>query len=161
MNRPFTIEVVHQHVWNPDFIRPFPLLTPYSASKWAVRGFTQGCAMEWGELTTLSLQMHICLTNLGIPGFSRSIWNPSCKLEYLSITSPRWNLTHHVAFDWRYFDMDIMSLERLCSVSLAQIQSGESYGKLMRYFILRVLSQNPAALSVGFNLNGEASDEYP
>ncbi|KAK9896972.1 NAD(P)-binding protein [Cystobasidium minutum MCA 4210] len=29
--------------------KPFPLLTPYSASKWAVRGFTQGCAMEWGR----------------------------------------------------------------------------------------------------------------
>lgn len=29
--------------------KPFALLTPYSASKWAVRGFTQGAAMEWGK----------------------------------------------------------------------------------------------------------------
>lgn len=27
--------------------RPFATLTPYSASKWAIRGFTQGAAMEW------------------------------------------------------------------------------------------------------------------
>ncbi|CAF1395380.1 unnamed protein product, partial [Didymodactylos carnosus] len=29
--------------------RPFPLLSPYSASKWAVRGLTQGAAMEWAK----------------------------------------------------------------------------------------------------------------
>jgi len=29
--------------------KPFALLTPYSASKWAVRGLTQGAAMEWGK----------------------------------------------------------------------------------------------------------------
>jgi len=29
--------------------KPFALLTPYSASKFAVRGLTQGAAMEWGK----------------------------------------------------------------------------------------------------------------
>ncbi|MCA1185354.1 acetoin reductase [Saccharopolyspora sp. 6T] len=29
--------------------RPFPLLGPYSASKWAVRGLTQAAAMEWAQ----------------------------------------------------------------------------------------------------------------
>ncbi len=29
--------------------RPFALLSPYSASKWAVRGLTQGAAMEWAR----------------------------------------------------------------------------------------------------------------
>lgn len=29
--------------------RPFPLLAPYSASKWAVRGLTQAAAMEWAQ----------------------------------------------------------------------------------------------------------------
>jgi len=29
--------------------RPFPLLSPYSASKWAVKGLTQGAAMEWAK----------------------------------------------------------------------------------------------------------------
>ncbi|QEM83576.1 acetoin reductase [Halomonas binhaiensis] len=29
--------------------RPFALLSPYSASKWAVRGLTQGAAMEWAK----------------------------------------------------------------------------------------------------------------
>ncbi|GHC79060.1 acetoin reductase [Limoniibacter endophyticus] len=29
--------------------RPFALLSPYSASKWAVRGLTQGAAMEWAQ----------------------------------------------------------------------------------------------------------------
>jgi len=29
--------------------KPFALLSPYSASKWAVRGLTQGAAMEWGK----------------------------------------------------------------------------------------------------------------
>lgn len=29
--------------------KPFALLTPYSASKWAVRGLIQGAAMEWGR----------------------------------------------------------------------------------------------------------------
>ncbi|MDZ5078566.1 SDR family oxidoreductase [Nesterenkonia sp. HG001] len=29
--------------------RPFALLGPYSASKWAVRGLTQAAAMEWAE----------------------------------------------------------------------------------------------------------------
>lgn len=29
--------------------KPFAVLTPYSASKWAVRGFTQGAAMEWAR----------------------------------------------------------------------------------------------------------------
>ncbi|MBK0869539.1 MAG: acetoin reductase [Saccharopolyspora sp.] len=29
--------------------RPFPLLGPYSASKWAVRGLTQAAAMEWSQ----------------------------------------------------------------------------------------------------------------
>jgi len=29
--------------------RPFPLLTPYSASKWAVKGLSQGAAMEWAK----------------------------------------------------------------------------------------------------------------
>ncbi|WP_129659960.1 SDR family oxidoreductase [Rothia halotolerans] len=29
--------------------RPFALLSPYSATKWAVRGLTQGAAMEWAE----------------------------------------------------------------------------------------------------------------
>ncbi|MFE1082731.1 acetoin reductase [Brevibacterium sediminis] len=29
--------------------RPFALLSPYSATKWAVRGLTQGAAMEWAK----------------------------------------------------------------------------------------------------------------
>jgi meso-butanediol dehydrogenase / (S,S)-butanediol dehydrogenase / diacetyl reductase len=29
--------------------RPFALLSPYSASKWAVRGLTQAAAMEWAQ----------------------------------------------------------------------------------------------------------------
>ncbi|WP_206244616.1 SDR family NAD(P)-dependent oxidoreductase [Novosphingobium terrae] len=29
--------------------RPFALLSPYSASKWGVRGLTQGAAMEWAK----------------------------------------------------------------------------------------------------------------
>ena len=29
--------------------RPFALLSPYSAAKWAVRGLTQGAAMEWAK----------------------------------------------------------------------------------------------------------------
>ncbi|GEN24034.1 diacetyl reductase [Halomonas cupida] len=29
--------------------RPFAMLSPYSASKWAVRGLTQGAAMEWAK----------------------------------------------------------------------------------------------------------------
>lgn len=29
--------------------RPFALLSPYSASKWAVKGLTQGAAMEWAK----------------------------------------------------------------------------------------------------------------
>lgn len=29
--------------------KPFPLLGPYSASKWAVRGLTQVSAMEWAK----------------------------------------------------------------------------------------------------------------
>lgn len=29
--------------------RPFAMLSPYSATKWAVRGLTQGAAMEWAK----------------------------------------------------------------------------------------------------------------
>ncbi|ODQ53552.1 putative short chain oxidoreductase [Saitoella complicata NRRL Y-17804] len=29
--------------------RPFPMLSPYSATKWGVRGLTQGAAMEWAK----------------------------------------------------------------------------------------------------------------
>jgi meso-butanediol dehydrogenase/(S,S)-butanediol dehydrogenase/diacetyl reductase len=29
--------------------RPFPMLSHYSASKWGVRGLTQGAAMEWAK----------------------------------------------------------------------------------------------------------------
>lgn len=29
--------------------KPFEMLGPYSASKWAVRGLTQVCAMEWAQ----------------------------------------------------------------------------------------------------------------
>lgn len=29
--------------------RPFPMLSPYSATKWGVRGLTQAAAMEWAK----------------------------------------------------------------------------------------------------------------
>jgi meso-butanediol dehydrogenase/(S,S)-butanediol dehydrogenase/diacetyl reductase len=29
--------------------RPFPMLSHYSATKWGVRGLTQGAAMEWAK----------------------------------------------------------------------------------------------------------------
>ncbi|MER6975372.1 acetoin reductase [Nocardioides sp. NPDC000445] len=48
--------------------RPFPLLGPYSASKWAVRGLTQAAAMEWAQ--------HGITVNAYCPGIvGTSMWD--------------------------------------------------------------------------------------
>lgn len=48
--------------------RPFALLSPYSASKWGVRGLTQGAAMEWAK--------HGITVNAYCPGIvGTDMWN--------------------------------------------------------------------------------------
>ncbi|CAF4522180.1 unnamed protein product [Rotaria sp. Silwood1] len=48
--------------------KPFPMLSPYSASKWGVRGLTQAAAMEWAK--------HKITVNAYCPGIVRTaMWD--------------------------------------------------------------------------------------
>ena len=49
--------------------KPAPTLSPYSASKWGVRGLTQGAAMEWAK--------HNITVNAYCPGKFRT----ACRLK--------------------------------------------------------------------------------
>jgi meso-butanediol dehydrogenase/(S,S)-butanediol dehydrogenase/diacetyl reductase len=57
--------------------RPFALLSPYSATKWAVRGLTQGAAMEWAK--------HGITVNAYGPG----IVAPRCGTSSMRSSPPR------------------------------------------------------------------------
>ncbi|CAF1555900.1 unnamed protein product [Rotaria sp. Silwood1] len=46
--------------------KPFPMLSPYSASKWGVRGLTQAAAMEWAK--------HKITVNAYCPGMFHTIF---------------------------------------------------------------------------------------